>query len=393
MMSISYWLNESTQKPHRKNNTSNVYDYLVIGAGIAGLSTAYWLEKKFPQSQIAVLDKSTIGFGASGRNAGFMTCGSVLHFQKMHQQWGLSTAQSIWTFSEKNHQLLFEEIIQNDFKSVDYLKTGSCTVIPTDSDPEKFRSILNTMKNVGINVEMLTAMDLKKDYAVQSSEGGIEYRHDGVVHPIKLLDQIRKRLKSTDFILNEEVLSLQGGSNTIVTTSKNTYSGGRIFVCLNGYSGQLLPELALSVKPQRGQIIVTEPQAPMIKGPCYLTQHLCYFRQLPTGEILIGGFRNRDPENENTAQDQITEKIQNALEDFAQHYFLSAQNMKVKYRWSGIMGFTTDEQMMIGEHPQKKNIHLMAGCAGHGMGLSFHAAQNMVNESVPSYFDIRRFDF
>lgn len=131
----------------------------------------------------------------------------------------------------------------------------------------------------------------------------------------------------------------------------------------------------------------------MIKGPCYLTQHLCYFRQLKTGEILIGGFRNKDPENENTMVDQITDKIQMALEDFARTYFENASNIKINYRWSGIMGFSPDEQMMIGEC--QKNIYLMAGCSGHGMGLSFHASLKMVEnsfgEKLPDHLDISRF--
>jgi gamma-glutamylputrescine oxidase len=155
-----------------------------------------------------------------------------------------------------------------------------------------------------------------------------------------------------------------------------------------------MPEFNEIIKPQRGQIIVTEPMPQMIKGPCYLTQHLCYFRQLQTGEILIGGFRNHDIENENTAHDQATEKIQSALEHFAKTYFDNTNNIKINYRWSGIMGFSPDEQMIIGEHPKRKNIHIMAGCSGHGMGLSFHAAQQLVDGSfgkkIPSYLDITR---
>ncbi|MBC7370329.1 MAG: FAD-binding oxidoreductase, partial [Bdellovibrionaceae bacterium] len=71
-MSISYWLDQSGQT----NGTSKkTYDFVIVGGGIAGLSTAYWLQKENPKLKIALIEKDRIGFGASGRNAGFVTCG------------------------------------------------------------------------------------------------------------------------------------------------------------------------------------------------------------------------------------------------------------------------------------------------------------------------------
>ncbi len=389
-MSISYWLDESLTS----NNTKN-YDYTIVGAGIAGLSTAYWLEKKSPHAKIAIIDKFSLAYGASGRNAGFVTCGSALHFNKLYEKFGQAKAQEIWQFSEMNRELLLKEIIQDEANKVDYKTTGSCTVIPDESHLGKFEKILKTMKTLNIAVDMIDAKTLQKEYAVKISAGAIEYKHDGIIHPVKLLKKIQSQLKNTDFIFGQEVFKIQSNETTAqVTTQKQIYQSTQVFLCLNGFVSQLMPEFNEIIKPQRGQVIVTEPMPQMIKGPCYLTQHLCYFRQLKTGEILIGGFRNHDAENENTAHDQATEKIQHALEDFAKNYFDNTTDIKINYRWSGIMGFTPDEQMMIGAHPSRKNIHMMAGCSGHGMGLSFHAAKKMVDnsfgEKLPDYLDIAR---
>lgn len=389
---MSYWLSEAK---NLKTKTGINYDYIIIGAGIAGLSTAYWLEKQSPNSKIAIIDKYSLAFGASGRNAGFVTCGSALHFNKLHEKFGLEKANEIWKFSETNRELLLTEIIQDQADQVDYKTTGSCTVIPDETHTEKFDKILKAMQNSNINVDFKDAKTLKKEYAVKASAGAIEYKHDGIIHPVKLINQIQSKLKNTDFIFDEEVLEIQSNENvTQVKTKQQTYQAAKTFVCLNAFVGQLLPEFSQIIKPQRGQIIVTAPMPQMIQGPCYLTQHLCYFRQFQTGEILIGGFRNKDAENENTAVDQTTEKIQTALEDFAKTYFDNTKDIQINHRWSGIMGFSPDEQMIIGEHPKRKNVYLMAGCSGHGMGLSFHAAKKMVEnclgEKLPSYLDVAR---
>ncbi len=390
-MTISYWLDESAQQ-HK------TFDAVIIGAGIAGLSTAYWLEKKDPSLKIAIVDKNAVGSGASGRNAGFITCGSAAHFHKLHLQFGFEKATEIWRFSEENRDLLLSEIIQGDLSSVDYINTGSCTVAPSPEDYSHYQKICADMLKAKIDVELIDESYLSAKYGVRNFQGAIQYKHDGVIHPLKLLKKIHSKLKNTTFLSGEEVFSLIEQSNAIqIKTQKTQISCAKVFVCLNGFVSQLLPELKSFVLPQRGQVVVTEPMPLFVKGPCYLTKHLCYFRQLPTGELLVGGFRNHDIEAENTALDEATDKIQTALTEFTRSYFKNTADVKINYRWSGVMGFTADNQMIIGAHPQKPNVYLMAGCSGHGMGLSFISARSMVNNAygspIPAHLNIQRIGF
>ncbi len=390
-MTISYWLDESA-------NSKKTFDIVIIGAGIAGLSTAYWLEKKDPQLKIAIIEKHSLGFGASGRNAGFITCGSAEHFNKLTKQFGLQKATEIWKFSEQNRELLKSEIFQDDFADVQYKNTGSCTVAAAEADLGRYQTLHQTMLAAGIDVELIDEAYLSSHYGVRNFLGAIQYKHDGLIHPFKLLQKINSKLKNTTFYFSEEVFKISHHSKTVeVKTQKNSFLAAQVFVCLNGYVSQLLPELKTEIKPQRGQIIVTEPLPAFVKGPCYLTKHLCYFRQLETGELLVGGFRNHDIDAENTALDEATDKIQKALTEFTQNYFQNTSEVKINYRWSGIMGFSKDEQMLIGAHPFIENVSLMAGCSGHGMGLSFNCARVMVEnyfgQPLPDHLDIKRVSF
>lgn len=387
-MTISYWLDESLSQ--NKN-----FDIVILGAGIAGLSSAYWLEKKDPNLKIAIIDKHSIGYGASGRNAGFVTCGSAEHFNKLHNQFGFEKATEIWKFFEQNRELLKQEIIQNQTEDVDFFQTGSCTVAPSNQDWDKYQKIFSDMTKAGIDVQMVDEKFLNEKYSVRNFQGAIEYKHDGIIHPVKLLNKIKSKLKNTTFLLSEEVHQVKNDSTGVqIKTQHFTLSAKNVFVCLNAFTHNVFPEFKAALKPQRSQIILTEALAPFVKGPCYLPKHLCYFRQLHTGELLVGGFRNHDLENENTALDEITDKIQNALVDFTRSYFQNTKDVKIKHRWSGIMAFTADEQVLIGAHPTRPNTHVLVGCSGHGMGHGFNSArvlvENFFGQKIPAHLDIKR---
>ena len=60
------------RKPHKQLDENQNADYLVIGAGFAGLSAARRLNQLQPDAKIIVLEACEVGEGPAGRNSGFM---------------------------------------------------------------------------------------------------------------------------------------------------------------------------------------------------------------------------------------------------------------------------------------------------------------------------------
>ncbi len=388
-MSISKWLDQ-TQK-----NISQHFDVLIVGGGIAGLSTAHWLLKKSPQMRVGLIERHRLGFGASGRNAGFVTCGSTEHFLKLEKDFGIQKALEIWKFSEENHRLLKEEIIQDHSSLLDYRQTGSCTVAPDDNQWTNYQAAGTRMRQAGLDVSSVTTQEMERDYGVKGFVGGIHFAGDGYIDPIKLLNLMRSHLKISVFEGTEVMRIQQEPDHELVQTDRGLFRAEKVILALNAYLPLLDSQFAKWIAPGRGQILMTEPLPAFVKGPCYLTKHLCYFRQLPTGHLLIGGFRNLDRQAEETYTDQTTDLIQSALLKFVREHFTQGQHAKVAYQWSGIMGFSPDGQMLIGNLPNRPNVQVMAGCSGHGMGLSFHAAKILVDSlsgaNIPAHLNLERF--
>ena len=132
-----------------------------------------------------------------------------------------------------------------------------------------------------------------------------------------------------------------------------------------------------------------------MEAPCYANFVLDYFRQLPTGELIIGGFRQLQKDVEVGYSDEVTDVIQAALEAFLNNHIPMAKGKIITHRWSGIMGFSSDGQQMIGALPNDQQTFFIGGFTAHGLGLAFHTAKCLVDiiygREIPSFISGRRF--
>lgn len=389
-MSVSHWLDRS------KNSSKKQYDACIIGAGISGLSTAYWLLKKDPNLKISLLEKGRLAFGASGRNAGFITCGSVEHFNRLVETYGIEQAHEIWQFSEDNLKLLKNEIIQDDQK-LGFEQKGSFSLASTEKELLELKKTAQHMKDKNIPVAELDASDIEKRLGAVNFAGGIHYVSDASISPTALCEKIYSLVKDKiDFYEHCEVSSIETLSNSnTVKTDLHQFESGLVILATNAYSSLISNYFSDKIYATKGQILCLEPQSQFMEGPCYANFVLDYFRQLPTGELLIGGFRQLEKDTEVGFSDHITPKIQQALQQFIDDYLPQFKNAKVTHRWAGIMGFSADGQPMIGSLPDQPQVFFLGGFTAHGLGLAFHSAQKLVSlifgESIPDFISARRF--
>lgn len=389
-MSVSYWLDESLKSAELKKN----YDIAIIGAGIAGISTAYWLKKEDPNLNVIVIDKGCVGAGATGRNAGFITCGSVEHFNRLCERWGKELALEMWRYSEVNLHLLKEHIIQDD-QTLEFDNNGTFSLASTNEEFHELQETMKLMQSMDIAVEALDANAIQKRLGVAEFVGGIKYLKDASIHPIKLLKKMRQ-FSGADILENSEVYSTEQtpAGTVMLRTRQGLIEASVVVMAMNGYSADLKSYFADKIYPTRGQIMVTEPVDKFMEGPCYANFVLDYFRQLEDGRVLIGGFRQLEKSTEIGYSDHITDKIQSALYEFLQKHIPVLQNKKVTHRWAGVMGFSFDGQPLIGSLPDQPQTYFVGGFTGHGMGLAFHSGKVLVDlmfdRQIPNFVSAKR---
>ncbi len=395
-MTVSLWNDTLSQDKHIHKEC----DVVIIGGGIAGLSSAYWLLKENEGLNICLVEKGEIGSGATGRNAGFITCGSVEHFNRLIDKHGIDEALEIWKFSETNLALLKEEIINGNEEELLFEHKGSFSLASTETEFNELKKSYELMQGLGINVEVLDQSEIKLRLGADEFVGGIKYSDDASIHPIQLIKNIKNKIikdKHFELCENHEVFEITNdGEDKLVKTNKAYIKAPIVIMATNGYSPLLHDFFKDKIFPTRGQIMATAPVARFMEGPCYANFVLDYFRQLPTGEMVIGGFRQLQKDAEIGYSDETSDEIQDALESFLRKHIPAIKDAEITHRWSGIMGFSVDGQPMVGALPTDNQIFFLGGFTAHGLGLAFHGgkclADSLFGREIPSFISAKRFN-
>ena len=151
------------------------------------------------------------------------------------------------------------------------------------------------------------------------------------------------------------------------------------------------------ITPTRGQMITTAPIAErLFPCPCYADDGYQYWRQVPDGRLVIGGWRNRSFASEATGDETPGSEVQTHLDAFV-HDTLKLSDLAIERRWAGIMAFSHDGLPLIGRVPSTSNCYVSGGYTGHGNAYALYATQLITTliqgreHPAADLFDPRRF--
>jgi glycine/D-amino acid oxidase-like deaminating enzyme len=193
---------------------------------------------------------------------------------------------------------------------------------------------------------------------------------------------IRKVQEIGVIVLNSlEVKQLQENEHHVEVELMNGihFQPTKVLVATNGFAKQLLPEL--DVQPARAQVLITEPIDNLkIEGTFHYDAGYYYFRNIDN-RVLFGGGRNLDFKGEETTDMEVTELIQNKLDELLKTVILPNTEYKIAQRWSGIMGVGAVKATIV--KPISKNIYCAVRMGGMGVAIGSligKEAAEMINE-------------
>lgn len=359
-MSVSIW--------RRSPETPQTFsaDVAIVGAGITGLSLAYWLTELRPSLKVIIIERSEVGAGASGRNAGFVTAGSTTYLANLIRNDGATKGLEHWEKKQESLRLMREHLFER-FPAIESAAQGSVTCYRDSVQLAEVSALVSPhVKLEQISADELGAQGLK------GFSGGLRLPSEGSLHPLKLLQALHQELvrRGVHFIVEQAASWLQ---DVTLVLERDKVKAPQVFLALNGYGGQFSELLGDLVLPKRAQMVALDGTDLGIRGNYYDPAQRVYFRRHRDGTLLVGGLRLLDEERENSDFDKVTQVIQEGLADYARQAFGARA---VLARWCGIMGFTADEKPLT--KTLAPGLTFVGGYSGHGMGMAFGHARSAV---------------
>lgn len=384
-MSTSYWLSPEADRgdeesPDQIPTSSTV---VIIGGGLMGVAAAYGLVEC--GVDVVVLEAGELASGATGRNVGvFMP--------------GLRPVEDVRLV----HSVLGREEIDADFRRCGHLALASTPSVLDDFEAEASRrpstaSPLRILDHTGC--EELSGMRISPRFV------GGRWMPDGhVINPVRFVRGLAHaaRRRGATIVPHTRavgILSAGRGHLTVQTEVRSIRTTHVVYAC-NSSLTRLAPHAPL-LRARRGQVLATEPLPRLFSIGMAVDFGRVYWRQTDDGTVLIGGYRSEAVGNEEeTDADQVTPRIQRALETFLPNAFPGFPPLQVRLRWAGTMDCSADGRPVVGRLPGHDRQWVIAGFGGHGLpaglGAGIALAQAIAtNQTIPALaaFDPARLKF
>ena len=356
-----------------RHELGSTYDVVIIGAGVHGLATAYYLACQGVRN-VAVLERNYLGYGNSGRNTAIIRS-------------NYRTPEGIPFYHESVR--LYEELSGVLRFNVLFSQQGHLTLAHSDSAVNGLCVRAEANKALGVNSSLIGPKEIKELVpdiditrrprfpimaALYHPPGGI-IRHDAVVwgyarEASRLGVQVHPRT---------EVIGIERSSGRIVgvQTSRGKIHTGTVVNATSGWSTTIsrMAGVELPIVSHPLQACVSESLKPFLNKVIVSANLHVYVNQTARGEVVMGA--EIDPyQTYNMASTLPT------LEMIAGHtleLFPRLQHARVLRQWSGICDMTPDYSPIISGVPDLEGYYLDVGWGTYGFKAGPAAGKNLAS--------------
>lgn len=371
----SIWKKEKeTGRKFRTLEQNIETDICIIGGGITGISTAYYLAKE--GKKVVVLEKDQIASKTSGGTTGKITSQHHLFYDYLIHSQNKEFAKLYLKANEKAIQNM-ENIVKNENIDCDFQRKSAYVWTQNLADLHRIQTEVEAVKSLGKNVKFREEIEI-----LGKIEGAIEFENQAQFHPVKYVEGLAQCI-------------LQNGGEIYENTKVENYEkNGDGFILTAEANGE---ERKISAK-----IIVVATRYPIFNVPGFyflkMYQELEYGIAVETDVELQGmyvscevptiSFRGYEENGKKYVLivgngHKTGEKVENngfeILENFAKTYF---PEKPIVYRWNAEDTIGLDKIPYIGAYSEvRENMYVATGFKKWGMSSS-NVAANLITDKI-----------
>ncbi len=353
-------------------------DVAIIGAGYTGLWTAYYLKRQAPELRIVIVEAEIAGFGASGRNGGWLM-GNLLGEDRMLA--GLSASAR-----HETHELLHSIpdevglVLEREGIHCDYRKAGILYTAARYPEQEaSLRSQLKSLYSQGLteaDYRWLSVNELNEQLRIATPYGAIHTPHCATIQPAKLVRGLARTVEQMGVKIFEQsrVSHWQPG---VVRTEQGEVRAGWVVPAVEGYS-VTLPPLGNYQLPVQSLMVATAPlpastwaEIGLDRGQAFseASRQVTYGQRTMDDRLVFGarggyqfGGKLRHDFNLSTDEVELRRYLFGEL-------FPMLKKVQITHSWGGNLGMSRNfHPHMICD--RKNQVALAGGYGGEGVGAS-----------------------
>ncbi|KAB2850974.1 MAG: FAD-dependent oxidoreductase [Hyphomicrobiaceae bacterium] len=365
-------------------------DVAIIGGGYTGLATAYHLKTAEPGLDVTVLEAMTTGFGASGRNGGFVITlfGASLGLMKAFH--GKEAVREAHAYMERSIQAL-ELMLKTHSIDCDYERSGFLKVATTSAYMRRIRHEINLLQSLGIEgFQLLDREEIQGRVRSETYLGACLEPNCALLNPVKWADALERLALENGARLYESTrvtrVRREAGRYRI-TTDAGSVAADHVVFATNAYT-HLLPGLAPKQVPAFAYIVVTaklsDAQRAAIgwagrEGIEDARNFMHFYRLTPDGRLLMGGGPGFVPYAGRMDND-ANPFAWDHLRRFIGRTFPALADIKIDYKWGGAFSVAADSTPHVGTLDGGGATYAI-GCTGHGVAMS-HMNGRIISDLV-----------
>jgi len=383
MNAVSFWHEAVDLSPRPALDGDTEVDVAIIGAGLTGLWTAYYLQKSDPSLSILVMDKHIAGFGASGRNGGWASALFPQATPSLISRYGFDKAKAlrdamVGSISEIGRVVAAEKI------DCDWVHGGTLVFARTRLQEKMLRAEVAEAKELGIdNLEWRGA-----DEVAAGGARGASYTPDCArVHPAKLVRRVAEIVESrgAQIAENTEVISWSKGH---VVTDLGNVKAKHIINATEGY-GATIAQTKTRILPLYSLMIATEPLPDAVWDELKIEHGqtfsdgrnlIIYGQRTADNRFAFGGrgARYHWDSKIRPEYDQVESVFLHLTRTLREMFPQIADQIVVTHRWGGPLGVPRDWHAHVAYDPAT-GLGSAGGYVGDGLSTTNLAGRTLAD--------------
>lgn len=354
--SRSLWMATVPTTAYPKLTPGTRVDVAILGGGIAGLMTAYFLKQA--GKKVAIIEARRIASGTTGHTTAHLSIAHELVYHELIANFGKEKALDYAQANQEGIELV-EKISRLEKIDCDFAPANEYIFDPAGTSGDSVKREYEATKSLGLRTEFLTSAPLPF-----KTGAAIRYSRQAQFHPRKFLVQLAQKIDGGGSYVFEQTRALdviEGEPMTVKTDKGGLVADDVVIATLYPFLDRGLYFARLNVYTSYVLAVLTDSEFPPdLFDSTEERSH--YFRRQPYKNdfiVLVGG------EGHRTGEISDTDKQYQKLEQYARQYL---KIRAIKYRWSTHDTYAVDNVPYIGKYlPHSEHLYVATGFKGWGM--------------------------